>query len=187
MMENSSNDLVKNQEKVSLLAVLGSGGHTAEMLKLVGSMNNEKYSPVTFVYAKTDTISPEKLKGLKNQDFKTFEIPRAREVGQNWLTSFFYTIYAFFCCLSLILTEKPQLLLVNGPGTCVPIVLATRLLNLCRLFKTQIVFVESICRVKTLSLSAKILMKLRISDVIIVQWPELALKYPQTRYIGKVF
>ena len=188
MEKNSSNEIGENQEKVSLLAVLGSGGHTAEMLKLVGAMNNEKYSPRTFVYAKTDTISPEKLKGLKNnKDFKTFEIPRAREVGQNWLTSFFYTIYAFLCCLSLILTEKPQLILVNGPGTCVPIVLATRLLNLCRLFKTQIVFVESICRVKTLSLSAKILMKLRLSDVIIVQWPELALKYPQTRYIGKMF
>ena len=107
MMENSSNHLVKNQEKVSLLAVLGSGGHTAEMLKLVGAMNNEKYSPRTFVYAKTDTISPEKLKGLKNnKDFKTFEIPRAREVGQNWITSFFYTIYAFFCCLSLIFMGK---------------------------------------------------------------------------------
>ena len=104
MMENSSNKIGENQEKVSLLAVLGSGGHTAEMLKLVGAMNNEKYSPRTFVYAKTDTISPEKLKGLKNnKDFKTFEIPRAREVGQKWITSFFYTIYAFLCCLSLIL------------------------------------------------------------------------------------
>ena len=104
MEKNSSKEIGENQEKVSLLAVLGSGGHTAEMLKLVGAMNNEKYSPRTFVYAKTDTISPEKLKGLKNnKDFKTFEIPRAREVGQNWLTSFFYTIYAFFCCISLIL------------------------------------------------------------------------------------
>ena len=36
-----------------------------------------------------------------------------------------------------------------------------------------------------MSLSAKILMKLRILDVIIVQCPELALKYPQTRYIEK--
>ena len=104
MEKNSSNEIGENQEKVSLLAVLGSGGHTAEMLKLVGAMNKEKYSAITFVYAKTDKISPEKLKGLKNNKaFKTFEIPRAREVGQNWITSFFYTIYAFLCCLSLIL------------------------------------------------------------------------------------
>ena len=157
------------------------------MLKLVGALNDEKYHPRTFVYAKTDSISPHKLKSLKNQDFKTIEIPRAREVGQNWITSFFYTIYAFLCCLTFIFTEKPKLVLINGPGTCVPIVLATRLLNMCRFFKTQVVFVESICRVQTLSLSAKLLMKLRIVDVIIVQWPELALKYPQTKYIGKVF
>ena len=60
-------------------------------------------------------------------------------------------------------------------------------LYLCKLFKTQIVFVESAGRVKIFSLFAKILMKLRILDVIIVQWPELALKYPQTRYIEKIF
>ena len=76
--------------------------------------------------------------------------------------------------------------MVNGPGTRVPIALATRLLSLLKLFKTQIVFVESICRVKTLSLSAKILMRLRILDATIVQWPDLEDKYPQTKYIGKV-
>ena len=86
----------------------------------------------------------------------------------------------------MILRKRPKLVLVNGPGTCVPIVLATRLLSLFGLFKTQIVYVESICRVKTLSLSAKLLMTLRILDVIIVQWPELAIKYPKTKYIGKI-
>ena len=60
-------------------------------------------------------------------------------------------------------------------------------LNLCKLFKTEIVFVESAHLVRTFSLSAKILMKLRILDVIIVQWPELALKYSQTGYIEEVF
>ena len=118
--------------------------------------------------------------------FQTFEIPRAREVGQSWLTSIFYTFYAFIICLSIIWKKRPRLVLVNGPGTCVPIVLATRLLSLLKIFKTQIVFVESICRVKTLSLSAKILMRLRILDATIVQWPDLEEKYPQTKYIGKV-
>ena len=60
-------------------------------------------------------------------------------------------------------------------------------LNLCRLFKTEFVFVESARRVKAFSLSAKKLMKLIISDVIIVQWPELALKYSQTGCIEEVF
>ena len=123
----------------------------------------------------------------KKNFFQTFEVPRGREVGQSWFTAFFFTIYVFLCCLSIIWRTRPNLVLVNGPGTCVPIVLATRLLNVCRLFKTQIVFVESICRVKTLSMSAKLLMTFKMLDVIIVQWPELALKYLDTKYIGKMF
>ena len=122
-----------------------------------------------------------------NSIFQTYEAPRAREVGQSWFTSFFFTIYAFLCCLSIIWRTRPKLVLVNGPGTCVPIVIATRFLSVGRLFKTQIVFVESICRVKTLSMSAKLLMTFKMLDVIIVQWPELALKYPHTKYIGKMF
>merc|ERR1711962_486930 len=176
----------KNQKNGTLLAVLGSGGHTSEMLKLVEAFNDDMFIERTFVYAKTDIISPRKLKDLNNQNFHTYEIPRSREVGQSWLTTIFYTFYAFLCCLSVILRKRPKLVLVNGPGTCVPIVLATRLLSLFGLFKTQIVYVESICRVKTLSLSAKLLMALRILDVIIVQWPELALKFPKTKYIGKI-
>ena len=114
-------------------------------------------------------------------------IPRAREVGQSWITSILYTAYAFLFCLSLIWKKRPKLVLVNGPGTCVPVVLATRLFSLLTVFRTKVVFVESICRVKTLSMSAKIMMKLKLLDVIIVQWPELAHKYPETKYIGKVF
>ena len=105
-------------------------------------------------------------------------------MGQNWITSFIYTIIAFLTAMPLVRKIKPELLLVNGPGTCVPIVIATWL---CRLLKiipqTKIVFVESICRVKTLSMSAKILRY--FVDSIIVQWPELSLNYTETNYIGK--
>lgn len=172
--------------KKGLLAVLGSGGHTAEMLKLVEALNDDMYSPKTFVFAKTDTVTQDKLKNKTNQKFDTFGIPRAREVGQSWFTSIVYTFYAFLVSILLIWKKRPKLVLVNGPGTCVPIVLATRLLSWMRIFKTQIVFVESICRVKTLSLSARILMTFRLLDETIVQWPELENKYPRTKYIGKL-
>ena len=113
------------------------------------------------------------------------EIPRAREVGQNWFTSLFYTIYAFMKILPLVLNLQPQLLLVNGPGTCVPVVLATWLFSLLRFIqpRTKIVFVESICRVKSLSLSARLIWY--FVDSVIVQWPELALKHKGSEYIGK--
>ena len=47
-----------------------------------------------------------------------------------------------------------------------------------------IVFVESVCRAGTLSMSGLLLY--HIADEFIVQWPQLAVKYPRTRYIGRL-
>ena len=47
-----------------------------------------------------------------------------------------------------------------------------------------IVFVESICRARTLSMSGLLLYY--IADEFIVQWPDLAVKYSLTRYIGRI-
>jgi len=47
-----------------------------------------------------------------------------------------------------------------------------------------VVFVESVCRVKTLSMTGLLLYL--IADVFIVQWPQLALKYRLTTYIGRL-
>jgi hypothetical protein len=148
-------------------------------------ITNGAIADIILVYAKTDTKKGNKGISAFIVETKALGFKVVSKLGQSWLTSIFFTFYAFLFCLSLIWKTKPRLLLVNGPGTCVPIVCATRLLSLLRIFKTQIVFVESICRVKTLSLSARLLMTLRILDVTIVQWPELENKYPQTKYIGK--
>ena len=47
----------------------------------------------------------------------------------------------------------------------------------------RIVFVESVCRVRTLSLTASIAQ--HVADECLVLWPELAAKHPKTKYIGK--
>lgn len=51
----------------------------------------------------------------------------------------------------------------------------------------DIVYVESIARVKRLSLSAKILYHLRLADVLVVQWEALAKRYPRATYAGRVY
>ena len=50
--------------------------------------------------------------------------------------------------------------------------------------KTKIIYVESICRVETLSMSGKILY--HIADHMLVQWQSLLTKYPKCQYIGRV-
>ncbi|KAL4674314.1 hypothetical protein H8959_018248 [Pygathrix nigripes] len=84
----------------------------------------------------------------------------------------------------LIHQVKPDLVLCNGPGTCVPICVSTLLLGILGIKKVIIVYVESVCRVETLSLSGKILFHL--SDYFIVQWPALKEKYPKSVYLGRI-
>jgi beta-1,4-N-acetylglucosaminyltransferase len=56
-----------------------------------------------------------------------------------------------------------------------------------RLMGCSLIYIESIARVHRLSLSGKILYHLRLSDSLLVQWPELQAKYPRAHYAGRVF
>ncbi|KAG8483351.1 hypothetical protein CXB51_022334 [Gossypium anomalum] len=49
---------------------------------------------------------------------------------------------------------------------------------------SSIFYVESIARVKRLSLSGLLLYKFRIADQFFVQWPQLQRKYPRAHYVG---
>ena len=81
---------------------------------------------------------------------------------------------------------RPDLLILNGPGTCIPIALATALLNLFCLGDACIIYEESICRVQQLSLSGQLLYYMRLTDELIVQWPQLVQKYPMCKLIEEL-
>lgn len=49
---------------------------------------------------------------------------------------------------------------------------------------SSVFYVESIARVRKLSLSGLLLYKLRIADQFFVQWPQLQRKYPRAHYVG---
>lgn len=51
----------------------------------------------------------------------------------------------------------------------------------------QIVYIESIARVKSLSLSGNILYHLRIADLFLVQWPVLQEIYPWSKHCGRLY
>ena len=52
---------------------------------------------------------------------------------------------------------------------------------------TRVVYVESIARVATLSLTGKILYKARLADGFFVQWPKLTAAYPRAEYAGRLY
>jgi len=164
--------------------VLGSGGHTGEMLRLLDSVKLSVVTPRLYLAADTDDHSIKKARAFERRydstdaDFSVRSLPRSREVHQSWLTTVWTTLVAIVVALRLVWATKPRALLVNGPGTCIPVVLAVLLLlgrDNC-----PIVFVESVARVKSLSLTGRIIRRLNAANVFFVQWPELqqAVKMP---------
>ena len=172
----------RDGSKIATLVVLGSGGHTAKMLRLLTDFDFDRYGPLTLVTAATDTTSRAKAeRELPQAALSTARwaaIPRAREVGQSFGSSVPSTLKALCACVRLIWTASPDLVLVNGPGTCVPVAV------LGRLFGSRVIFVESWCRVESLSLTGRIMYW--VAHRFVVHWPELARRYPRAEYLGRI-
>ncbi|KAM9324759.1 UDP-N-acetylglucosamine transferase subunit ALG14 [Gastrophryne carolinensis] len=177
--------------RVSLLVVAGSGGHTTEILRLLSSLSGS-YSPTHYIIAETDKMSEEKIRsfectkvnGTSEPLYTIHRIPRSREVRQSWSSSVVTTIQSLLYSLPLTSRLKPDVILCNGPGTCIPMCLSALLLGILGLKKVIIIYVESLCRVESLSLSGKIMYY--FADYFIVQWPLLKDKYPKSIYLGRV-
>ncbi|KAG2492187.1 hypothetical protein HYH03_009435 [Edaphochlamys debaryana] len=185
----------KRTKPAKTLVVLGSGGHTAEMLMLMDSMPLQLYSPRTYVVAATDPMSGNKAltreqkwqKTTSPTGFVVHQIPRSREVGQSYITSIGTTLYSLVFAFGLVFLERPEMVLVNGPGTCIPICAAAFVYRVLGLGRAQIVYVESIARTRRFSLSAKLLYHLRMADLLFVQWEALAKTYPRAVYAGRLY
>lgn len=145
---------------IRMMAVLGSGGHTAEMLALLKGLKTAVYTPRDYVIADTDHTSAqrietfEKARGADASDFRLLRLPRSREVGQSYVSSVFTTLYALVHAFGLVLRARPSLLLCNGPGTCIPLCAWAYGLRLLGIQHVTIVYVESICRVHSVRAAA---------------------------------
>lgn len=107
---------------------------------------------------------------------------------QSYLTSVWTTLVAFCACVRLMWREQPQVVLANGPGTCLPVCVAASLLSWLRLTRhCDVVFVESVARVHRLSLCGWLLLKLNVCTLFVVQWAELAELYPRNVNLAKIF
>lgn len=170
--------------------VLGSGGHTSEMIALARHMIHERYSPRLYIIANTDDLSEVKARkieqdrsAMEGKDYFVHRIPRLREVGQPLQTVPFSVIKSLLGSL-YILSNMPDLVLCNGPGSCIAVCMIAYLPRIFGIKHIHIVYVESFARVKTLSLTGKLLYN--VVDSFLVQWPDLVAKYPRSVYNGIV-
>lgn len=188
----------KQNDGLSVLAVLGSGGHTAEMLSLISDLvsNTECDMDVTYAYGATDShsqIKAVKVHGVNELSLKTnkvkthFEkLPRAREVGQPWISSVWTSLKTTIAALQMTIRVRPHVVLTNGPGTAT--IIGAVAFGLGSLwpsrFSCRVVYVESFARVETLSLSGKIMYL--FADRFLVQWPQLQTRWPLSECYGRL-
>jgi len=116
VVPNRKTKAAKRTSAAKTLIVLGSGGHTSEMLTLVGSLDSARYTPRHYVLAETDGHSQDKTKQFEqNWDvtdtpgWHIHPIPRSREVGQSYITALCTTSIAFLASFRLVWAIRPDL------------------------------------------------------------------------------
>ncbi|KIJ18826.1 glycosyltransferase family 1 protein, partial [Paxillus involutus ATCC 200175] len=200
----------RHGDKCSLAIFLGSGGHTSEALMLTSALDLTRYAPRTYIISEGDTLSAKKAIALEShlkaaeatsvanwpqgqQDYRILRIPRARRVHQSLLTVLPTFMHSLLACIHLV-TISPllgrstfgapfvDLVILNGPGTCVTLCAAIMLNKLIGLPSPKMIYVESFARVQSLSLSGRILR--HVVDRFIVQWPGLLSADGREEYYG---
>lgn len=192
-IKNGSSKYIKEKrtDPAKTIICIGSGGHTTEMVKLIQHLNPQRYFPRFYVMAQNDVVSEEKIemhekKSYENKsEYTIVKIPRSRVVNQSYISSVFTTLKSILYSIPIMFKIKPDLILCNGPGTCVPICLISFLMKVLFICNTRIVFIESICRVESFSLTGKILMY--FADNVVVQWEELTKVCKRADYLGQLF
>ncbi|KAI9060280.1 glycosyltransferase family 1 protein [Trametes sanguinea] len=193
-------------ERCHLAVFLGSGGHTSEALSLLSALDFSRYSPRTYFISEGDTLSMRKaleLEAAKAADasksgpshpaakapYSFVVIPRARRVHQSLLTtpataavSLCAAIWHITIAPLLSRTSVPEVLLLNGPGTCFVLCIAAYLNRILGLRSPRLIYVESFARVQHLSLSGKLLRP--IVDRFVVQWPKILQDGKRGEYHG---
>jgi beta-1,4-N-acetylglucosaminyltransferase len=192
-----------------MVIVLGSGGHTAEMMSLLRDIDPRRYTYRTYIISSGDSFSSGKAaeieRMIQSKHVQAFSaptkagkphpitgtwdlkiVPRARKIHQPLYTTPFSSLWCVIGCMralhptsktSRIAQEYPDVIITNGPGTAVMAILAATILKLFAVapaWKMKIIYVESWARVKTLSLSGKVLLWAGICDKFLVQWESLA-------------
>ncbi|CAD1812508.1 unnamed protein product [Candida parapsilosis] len=173
-----------NNKHVSIF--LGSGGHTGEMMRLLSRMNLASFDR-TWIYSSGDTASQcrahsDEEERYGNRRGHYIQIPRARNVGQSYISSIATTLFSMAVSAIKLVRHNPDVILFNGPGTCIPIAYMLFVFKLVGLNRTKIIYIESLARVKTLSLSGRLIMP--ITDRCIVQWDALYNQYSRAEFYG---
>lgn len=151
--------------RADVLLACSSGGHLLQMLAL-----REAWEPFTHAWVTDDRSDTRSLLAGAKGPVYFAHWPTSR----NLVTLVRNLILAW----RLVRTVRPRVVLTTGAGTAVPFAWVARLHG------ASVVFVESVTRIDSPSLSCRLLRP--VAERLYVQWPELQRVVRGSRYAGSV-
>lgn len=136
---------------MKIALVCSHGGHLTEMLCLMDAFENHEIFFITYNSQRANDI-----------DYNVYQIENISYNIKNLIIS---SIRIW----KILLKEKPEFIISTGSEIAIPAIILGKIL------KIKTVYIESICRIKTKSITGIIVYTL--ADVFLVQWPELIKLY----------
>jgi beta-1,4-N-acetylglucosaminyltransferase len=154
----------RKDARADLLLVCSSGGHLLQLVSLEPAWQGFSRTWVTF--DKSDARS------LLRSERVVFAYGPTNRSIKNFLRN-------LWLAWRLLRDVRPRVVLTTGAGVAVPFAW------IGALFGAQVVYVESLTRIRDASLSCRLIRP--VADRVYVQWPELREAVPGARYAGSIF
>lgn len=151
----------KKSKKLRLCLVCSAGGHLTEMFHLKKCYSKRPHFFITFKRVDTSELDKQE---------KVYFVADPKRNPISLLKCIIQSFKALF-------KEKPDVMISTGAGVAIPSCYLAKLF-----FGSKIIFVESFCRIEEPSLSGKFMYP--ISDLFLVQWPEMLEKYGDKAIYG---
>lgn len=155
-----------NNKKLKIVFAASSGGHFEQLLMLKPLM--EKYESF-LVTEKTEY-------GAGKLDVKTYYVG---QINRKEILFIPKLIANSFKALTIIIKEKPDVMITTGVLATIPLAL------LMKVFNKKLIYIESFAKVTSKTLSGKLLYK--YADRFYVQWEEMLKLYPDAIYKGGIY
>lgn len=156
---------------MKVLVVLGGGGHSAELLRLLDMLGSDyDYS---YMISAIDQIS----EGRIRWNGPVYRVPLLLDKHARW-RRLVLAIGPSLKQLVVLLRARPRAILSTGSNIAVPISVLGRLAGV------KIIHVETGSRVHTMSSTGKLMY--RIANRFFVQWESLKDDYPRAIYAGRL-
>lgn len=155
---------LNHRGRAEVLLACSAGGHLLQLLALEGAWKG--YSRVWVSFDKSD------VRSLLREESVVFAYGPTNRSVRNLARNLALAV-------RVIGRIRPRVILTTGAGVAVPFAW------IGRLWGAKVVYVESLARIDSPSLSCRLIAP--AASQIYVQWPELVQVVPRGRYAGSVF